>query len=77
MTGRTNGYAGNGAAKHFNGSDNGHLGTDDPSGFYNNPFPDPEPNPSNPTNENEPFDLGEWDFGAAGIVASELPPRGW
>ena len=23
------------------------------------------------------IDLGEWDFGAAEIVAAELPPRGW
>jgi hypothetical protein len=23
------------------------------------------------------FELGEWDFGAAGIVAADLPPRGW
>jgi hypothetical protein len=23
------------------------------------------------------LDLGEWDFGAANIVAAELPPRGW
>jgi len=23
------------------------------------------------------FDLAEWDFGAAGIVAADLPPRGW
>jgi hypothetical protein len=29
------------------------------------------------TAEGNPFDIGEWDFGAAGIVAADLPPRGW
>lgn len=56
----------------------GHYPGTDPFGFNEDPF-DPKPDGGNGPTPAPPvsYDLGEWDFGAANIIASELPPRGW
>jgi hypothetical protein len=62
--GTGNGAAGNGAAGLWGSNGNPNLGG-------NSGKSQAQPDLANA------FDLGEWDFGAANIVASELPPRGW
>jgi hypothetical protein len=82
--GRTNGTGGNGTGKHSNGSGNGHAGNADPNGFDDDPDDTEQlrqqyrrSKKAKPQNQWKDLDLGEWDFGAANIVASQLPPRGW
>jgi RecA-family ATPase len=66
------GGTGNGHNGHGNEFPGGGHGNWDE--FLSRPLP-PLPAPAPP--EEPQLDLGEWDFGAANIIAAELPPRGW